>query len=302
MERSHIALNKWLMAFYLMSRQQEGRQRPPAPPRAWPRLQVGLVHVPSHPRSDARRRPGPARRRRQDRRSRRNLFRPARSQAHRSVKGRPFTKNRKGREQARHRGAGRARRQRPLVPRSAADKATVEQDREREHRPRKPRLHTDESKLYFGADAHFAAHETVKHRQERHEYVRGDVHTNSAKAISQSSSAACSGVYQHCGEKHLHRYLAEFDFRYNHRVALGVSDIDRTKAAIKGIEGKRLMYRQPTGNPVGAELDSESQLRSASKIGANIDAMGRGARHWRIQLPSHLVLVGCSLLETVATG
>jgi hypothetical protein len=53
------------------------------------------------------------------------------------------------------------------------------------------------------------------------------------------------GVYQHCKEKHLHRYLAEFDHRYNHRVALGYSDIDRTLAAIKGIEGKRLMYRQP---------------------------------------------------------
>ncbi len=52
------------------------------------------------------------------------------------------------------------------------------------------------------------------------------------------------GVYQHCKEKHLHRYLAEFDFRYNHRVGLGYSDIDRTKAAIKGIEGKRLTYHQ----------------------------------------------------------
>ena len=53
------------------------------------------------------------------------------------------------------------------------------------------------------------------------------------------------GVYQHCKEKHLHRYLAEFDFRYNHRVKLGMGDIERTIAAVKGIEGKRLMYRQP---------------------------------------------------------
>ncbi len=52
------------------------------------------------------------------------------------------------------------------------------------------------------------------------------------------------GVYQHCKEKHLHRYLAEFDFRYNHRVGLGFSDIDRTKVAIKGIAGKRLTYHQ----------------------------------------------------------
>ena len=53
------------------------------------------------------------------------------------------------------------------------------------------------------------------------------------------------GAYRRCGEKNLHRYLAEFDFRYNNRVALGCSDIDRTLAAIKGAEGKRLTYRQP---------------------------------------------------------
>jgi hypothetical protein len=53
------------------------------------------------------------------------------------------------------------------------------------------------------------------------------------------------GVYQHCAEKHLHRYLSEFDFRFNHRVAVGVGDIDRTKHAIKGAAGKRLTYRLP---------------------------------------------------------
>jgi hypothetical protein len=55
------------------------------------------------------------------------------------------------------------------------------------------------------------------------------------------------GTYQHCAEKHLHRYLAEFDFRYNNRTALGCSDIDRTIAAIKGVEGKRLMYSRLVG-------------------------------------------------------
>jgi hypothetical protein len=54
-----------------------------------------------------------------------------------------------------------------------------------------------------------------------------------------------TGIYQHCDEKHLHRYLTEYQFRYNNRVKLGVSDIDRTIAAVHGIEGKRLMYRQP---------------------------------------------------------
>jgi len=55
------------------------------------------------------------------------------------------------------------------------------------------------------------------------------------------------GIYQHCGEKHLHRYLSEYDFRYNHRMALGIGDMGRTIAAVKGAEGKRLTYRQADG-------------------------------------------------------
>jgi hypothetical protein len=51
------------------------------------------------------------------------------------------------------------------------------------------------------------------------------------------------GVYQHCAEKHLHRYLAEFDFRYNHRTALGVEDAERADKALTGAAGKRLTYR-----------------------------------------------------------
>ena len=72
----------------------------------------------------------------------------------------------------------------------------------------------------------------------------GDVTTNSVEGYFSIFKRGMKGVYQHCGEKHLHRYLAEFDFRYNHRMALGIGDIDRTKAAIKGIEGKRLTYHQ----------------------------------------------------------
>ena len=54
-----------------------------------------------------------------------------------------------------------------------------------------------------------------------------------------------SPVYQHCGSQHLHRYLAEFDFRYSNRQALGVNDETRTKKALQGIVGKRLTYRNP---------------------------------------------------------
>jgi hypothetical protein len=105
------------------------------------------------------------------------------------------------------------------------------------------RLHTDESNLYYGAVAHFSAHETVTHS--RKEYVRGDVHTNSAEGYFSIFKRGMRGTYQHCKEKHLHRYLAEFDFRYNNRIALGTNDGERAALAIKGAEGKRLTYRMP---------------------------------------------------------
>jgi transposase-like protein len=104
------------------------------------------------------------------------------------------------------------------------------------------RLHTDESRLYTGADQHFAAHETVKHSA--HEYARGDVHTNSAEGYFSIFKRGMTGVYQHCAEKHLHRYLAEYDFRYNTRSKLGIEDGERAALAIKNSTGKRLTYRQ----------------------------------------------------------
>lgn len=112
----------------------------------------------------------------------------------------------------------------------------------RENISRESRLHTDESRLYTRVGGEFASHETVNHRAE--EYARGDVHINSAEGYFSIFKRGMRGVYQHCKEKHLRRYLAEFDFRYNHRVKLGYSDIDRTIAAVKGADGKRLMYRQ----------------------------------------------------------
>jgi transposase-like protein len=106
---------------------------------------------------------------------------------------------------------------------------------------RESRLHTDESRLYFGADKHFAAHETVKHTAS--EYARGDVTTNSVEGYFSIFKRGMKGVYQHCGEKHLHRYLAEYDFRYNHREALGFNDGERATRAIVNASGKRLTYR-----------------------------------------------------------
>jgi hypothetical protein len=105
------------------------------------------------------------------------------------------------------------------------------------------RLMTDESRLYTTVGKEFAAHETVNHAAK--EYARGDVTTNTVESYFSIFKRGMRGVYQHCAEKHLHRYLAEFDFRYNYRASLGYTDTDRTIAAIKGGEGKRLTYHQP---------------------------------------------------------
>ncbi len=102
-------------------------------------------------------------------------------------------------------------------------------------------LMTDEGRQYLEVGAEFASHETVNHSQE--EYVRGHVHTNTVEGYYSVFKRGMKGVYQHCKEKHLHRYLVEFDFRYSNRVRLGVDDVERTERALKGIVGKRLTYR-----------------------------------------------------------
>lgn len=104
-------------------------------------------------------------------------------------------------------------------------------------------LHTDESALYTYTGKAYASHETVNHSSK--EYVRGTVHTNTIEGFFSIFKRGMKGVYQHCGEQHLHRYLAEFDFRYNNRTALGINDTMRAEEALKGIVGKRLMYRRP---------------------------------------------------------
>lgn len=104
-------------------------------------------------------------------------------------------------------------------------------------------LHTDESALYTYTGKAYASHKTVNHSSK--EYVRGTVHTNTIEGFFSIFKRGMKGVYQHCGEQHLHRYLAEFDFRYNNRTALGINDTMRSEEALKGIVGKRLMYRRP---------------------------------------------------------
>jgi len=93
---------------------------------------------------------------------------------------------------------------------------------------------TDESRLYITVGKQFSAHETVKHSIK--EYVRSDVHTNTVEGYFSIFKRSMKDVYQHCAEKHLHRYLAEFDFRYNNRAALEVTDTARAAKAMAGIE------------------------------------------------------------------
>ena len=81
-------------------------------------------------------------------------------------------------------------------------------------------LMTDECRHYRKVGKEFAEHERVHHA--RGEYVRGSAHTNTMEGYFELFKRGMKGIYQHCGEKHLHRYLAEFDFRYNNRIALGV--------------------------------------------------------------------------------
>jgi hypothetical protein len=105
------------------------------------------------------------------------------------------------------------------------------------------RIHTDESKIYNIVPWQFAQHETIKHADD--EYVRGDVTTNSVEGYFSVFKRGMKGTYQHCGEKHLHRYLAEFDFRFNTRTALGYNDLMRAEELAVAIKGKRLTYRRP---------------------------------------------------------
>lgn len=107
---------------------------------------------------------------------------------------------------------------------------------------RKSTLYTDESAIYPVTGREFAKHDTVKHSAG--EYARGDVHTNTIESVFSVFKRGMVGTYQHCGEAHLHRYLAEFDFRYNRRTALNVSDTERHDQLLAKIEGKRLTYRR----------------------------------------------------------
>lgn len=104
-------------------------------------------------------------------------------------------------------------------------------------------LMTDEAAYYRRAKKDFQ-HATVNHR--KGEYVRGEISTNVVEGYYSILKRGLRGIYQHVGSQHLHRYAAEFDFRYTNRIANGVDDNDRAEKALKGTVGRRLTYRPLT--------------------------------------------------------
>jgi hypothetical protein len=102
---------------------------------------------------------------------------------------------------------------------------------------------TDTAGGYLHVGKTFARDEMVDHGAD--EYVRGDAYTNTVEGYFSILKRGLTGVYHSVSEAHLHRYLAEFDFRYSNRSKLGVEDAERASRALKGAEGKRLMYNQP---------------------------------------------------------
>jgi transposase-like protein len=114
---------------------------------------------------------------------------------------------------------------------------------------RESHVMTDEAPRYAKLGDEFAKHDSIDHSREEYGYTDRktgvNVNTNMIEGYYSIFKRGMKGVYQHCSEKHLHRYLAEFDFRYSNRSKLGVEDQERACLALKGVTGKRLTYRGP---------------------------------------------------------
>jgi ISXO2 transposase-like protein len=106
-------------------------------------------------------------------------------------------------------------------------------------------VYTDEGATSKSLGRLFEKHDSVNHSIG--EYVRGDVHTNTIEGYFSILKRGINGVYHHVSQQHLKRYLAEFDYRYNERIALGVNDAERAPKAVAGIVGKRLTYQDTNG-------------------------------------------------------
>jgi transposase-like protein len=122
----------------------------------------------------------------------------------------------------------------------------------RENIDRETHVMTDEANRYSKIGGEFAAHGVVDHSRGEYGYTDREsgekINTNTIEGYYSIFKRGMKGVYQHCGEQHLHRYLAEFDFRYSNRAKLGVNDASRAAKIVEGAKGKRLYYRRPEGN------------------------------------------------------
>ena len=127
-------------------------------------------------------------------------------------------------------------------------------------------LMTDDAPVYPGIGRDFAGHGTVNHSIE--EYVRAQFwHTNTVENFFSIFKRGVFGCYFHVSEAHLHRYAAEFDFRHNNRIALGIDDLERADRALIGVKGKRLTYATP-----------RSRMRASRRSEARRAAAGRDRR------------------------
>lgn len=256
MEQSHIGLSKWLWVFYQMCASKKGisahqvrRSLGVSQKAAWfmthrvrEAMKAGGIAAPLG---------GPGKVVMVDETYHGKVENPSNVR----VDGTPFKKFKRG-----HGGGRGGSNKRPIITLvesggkartfhvAVADLQTVQQI-VRENVAKESRLHTDASGLYKGIGAEFADHQTVRHSLG--EYVRytddGAVHNNACESYFSVFKRGMKGVYQHCQEKHLHRYLAEFDFRHNTRMKLGVDDKQRAEIALVGAEGKRLTYRRTHG-------------------------------------------------------
>ncbi len=119
---------------------------------------------------------------------------------------------------------------------------------------RESHLMTDEASRYQKVGRKFAKHDVVDHSRGEWGYTDRKtgvkINTNTIEGYYSIFKRGMKGVYQHCGEKHLHRYLAEFDFRYSNRIKRGTNDAMRAAKIVEGAKGKRLMYRRPDESPL----------------------------------------------------
>jgi transposase-like protein len=114
----------------------------------------------------------------------------------------------------------------------------------KENIAKEAKVMTDDAGQYKHLDKHFSEHGAVQHSQG--EYVSladPSIHTNTLEGFFSIFKRGMKGVYQHCKKQHLHRYLAEFDFRYNKRIANGIDDSERAEKLLQGVKGKRLTYQ-----------------------------------------------------------